>query len=238
LIFPIYQSKEKSFLLKRKDFRKEKDMNVNRRTIIGILGLIIISIAIFLGAYYNLIQPNHEGMMDMWAILLICIPVGLLIVFIILENIFPTGAPVKGNKITERILDIIAIMLFPIAIIFSIFSFQRYNVKKRLRFLKKYGFAVETNKNVYTYKLENIYILIQQDYTYQISFDYGNTYTNLYDCNIGIEQDKNKVKNDLIEYESSHPVDKQRGDVIDTLVSVINFLKKNIDEILNCKVNR
>ena len=49
-------------------------MNVNRRTIIGILGLIIISIAIFLGTYYNLIQPNHEGMMDMWAILLICIP--------------------------------------------------------------------------------------------------------------------------------------------------------------------
>ena len=132
-------------------------MNVNKRTIIGILGLIIISIAIFLGAYYNLIQPNHEGTMDMWAILLICIPAGLLIVFIILENIFPTDAPVKSNKITERILDIIAIMLFPIAIIFSIFSFQRYNVKKRLKFLKKYGFAVETNKNVYTYKLENIY---------------------------------------------------------------------------------
>jgi hypothetical protein len=109
-------------------------MNVNRKTIIGILGLIIISIAIFLGAYYNLIQPNHEGMIDMWAILLICIPVGLLIVFIILENIFPTGAPVKSNKITERILDIIAIMLFPIEIIFSIFSFQRYNVKKRLNF--------------------------------------------------------------------------------------------------------
>ena len=213
-------------------------MNVNKRRIIGILGLIIISIAIFLGAYYNLIQPNHEGTMDMWAILLICIPVGLLIIFIILENIFPTGAPVKSNKITERILDIIAIMLFPIAIIFSIFSFQRYNVKKRLKFLKKYGFAVETNKNVYTYKLENIYILIQQDYTYQISFDHGNTYTNLYDCNIGAEQDRNKVKNDLIEYESSHLVDKQRGDAIDTLASVINFLKKNIDEILNCKVNK
>ena len=104
--------------------------------------------------------------------------------------------------------------------------------------LKKYGFAVETNKNVYTYKLENIYILIQQDYTYQISFDYGNTYTNLYDCNIGVEQDRNKVKNDLIEYEGSHPVDKQRGDAIDTLASAINFLKKNIDEILNCKVNK
>ena len=214
-------------------------MNVNRRTIIGILGLISISIAIFLGAYYNLIQPNHEGTMDMWAILLICIPVGLLIVFIILENIFPTGAPVKSNKITERILEIIiVIMFFPLAIIFSISSFQRYNVKKRLKFLKKYGFAVETNKNVYTYKLENIYILIQQDYTYQISFDYGNTYTNLYDCNIGVEQDRNKVKNDLIEYKGTHPVDIQRGDAIDTLASVINFLKKNIDEILNCKVNK
>ena len=61
-------------------------MNVNRRTIIGILGLIIISIAIFLCVYYNFIQPNHEGMMDMWAILLICIPFGLLIVFVILDR--------------------------------------------------------------------------------------------------------------------------------------------------------
>ena len=83
--------------------------------------------------------------------------------------------------------------------------------------LKKYSNSIETK---YSY-------LFEGDVSPHLASILGN-----------IKIDINKVKNDLIEYKGTHPVDKQRGDAIDTLASAINFLKKNIDEILNCKVNK
>ena len=65
---------------------------MNKRKIIAALGIISILIGFFLAAYYNLILINHEGPMDLWAILLLCIPVGVLILFIILELLFPTDS--------------------------------------------------------------------------------------------------------------------------------------------------
>ena len=57
---------------------------MNKRKIIAVLGIISILIGFFLAAYYNLILINHEGPMDLCDILLLCIPVGVVILFIIL----------------------------------------------------------------------------------------------------------------------------------------------------------
>lgn len=208
---------------------------MNKRKIIAVLGIISILIGFFLAAYYNLILINHEGPMDLWAILLLCIPVGVLILFIILELLFPTDSFIRDNKRIDVISFVFIILFFPIILVLTLFSAQRYNVKKRLKFLKQYGFKVEVNKNLYTYKLDNIYIFINQDDNYKISNDNGKTYINIHECNIGEEFDKYRIKDALIRYQCAHFVDKQRGDAPDTLEFVIIFLKKNIDEIIKYK---
>lgn len=84
---------------------------MNKRKIIAVLGIISILIGFFLAAYYNLILINHEGPMD-WAILLLCIPVGVLILFIILELLFPTDSFIRDNKRIDVISFVFIILFF------------------------------------------------------------------------------------------------------------------------------
>ena len=81
---------------------------MNKRKIIAALGIISILIGFFLAAYYNLILINHEGPMDLWAILLLCIPVGVLI----LELLFPTDSFIRDNKRIDVISFIFIILFF------------------------------------------------------------------------------------------------------------------------------
>lgn len=85
---------------------------MNKRKIIAALGIISILIGFFLAAYYNLILINHEGPMDLWAILLLCILVGVLILFIILELLFPTDSFIRDNKRIDVISFIFIILFF------------------------------------------------------------------------------------------------------------------------------
>lgn len=85
---------------------------MNKRKIIAVLGIISILIGFFLAAYYNLILINYEGPMDLWAILLLCIPVGVLILFIILELLFPTDSFIRDNKRIDVISFVFIILFF------------------------------------------------------------------------------------------------------------------------------
>ena len=85
---------------------------MNKRKIIAVLGIISILIGFFLAAYYNLILINHEVPMDLWAILLLCIPVGVLILFIILELLFPTDSFIRDNKRIDVISFVFIILFF------------------------------------------------------------------------------------------------------------------------------
>ena len=85
---------------------------MNKRKIIAVLGIISILIGFFLATYYNLILINHEGPMDLWAILLLCIPVGVLILFIILELLFPTDSFIRDNKRIDVISFVFIILFF------------------------------------------------------------------------------------------------------------------------------
>ena len=76
---------------------------MNKRKIIAALGIISILIGFFVHSYYNL---------DLWAILLLCIPVGVLILFIILELLFPTDSFIRDNKRIDVISFIFIILFF------------------------------------------------------------------------------------------------------------------------------
>ena len=59
---------------------------------------------------------------------------------------------------------------------------------------------------------------------YYISFDNGKTFVKVEESDLGTSYDRERLKNKLNEYLSSHPVDIQRGDAVPPLREYVGFL--------------
>ncbi len=121
------------------------------------------------------------------------------------------------------------ILMLPIIVLFTLIDSKKYNVKKRFRFLINKGYIVKKDKvfsNVYSFINNPIIIKVNQNNYYIISYDNGMSFVNIYDTEIGSLEERNKLREVMIEYQEAHPVDKQRGDVVDTAQFYINFLRK------------
>jgi hypothetical protein len=119
--------------------------------------------------------------------------------------------------------------MLPIIVLFTLIDSKKYNVKKRFRFLINKGYIVKKDKvfsNVYSFINNPIIIKVNQNNYYIISYDNGMSFVNIYDTEIGSLEERNKLREVMIEYQEAHPVDKQRGDVVDTAQFYINFLRK------------
>lgn len=123
------------------------------------------------------------------------------------------------------------IITLPMIIVFTLIDSKRYNVKKRFRFLMNYGYAFKKEKaNEFNFVKSPIIIKIKQDVEYKISYDNGISFVNIYDTEIGTLEERNKLREVMIEYQETHPVDKQRGDAVDTAQFFIAFLNKYINK--------
>ncbi len=140
----------------------------------------------------------------------------------------------KLNNVLTMIFFTIpfTIIMLPIIVITTIIDSKRYNIKRRFRFLEKFGYTLKKDrvfKNEYYFEKSPILLKIKQDCEYKISFDNGINFVNIYDTEIGTLEERTKLRYVMTAYQDAHPVDKQRGDAVDTAPFFIAFLKKYID---------
>ena len=198
--------------------------------------IVLILEAIFFGIYYTLIVKNHEGPMDVWAIISLCIP---FVVFVIsriiieVKNIkFYDSFEHNGiiSKISNVFIDIFSILamilLFPILLIPAIIgAISRTPTKKMFKKLIDKGFSYAYKDKKYILQKDQIVINIFSGLTeYYISFDNGKTFVKVEESDLGTSYDRERLKNKLNEYLSSHPVDIQRGDAVPPLREYVGFL--------------
>lgn len=198
--------------------------------------IVLILETIFFGIYYNLIAKDHEGPMDLWAIISLCIP---FVVFVIsriiigVKNIkFYDSFEHKGiiSKIFNAFADICStlamIILFPILLIPAIIgAISSTPTKKIFKKLIDKGFSYAYKDKKYILQKDQIVINIFSGLTeYHISFDNGKTFVKVEESDLGTSYDRERLKNKLNEYLSSHPVDIQRGDAVPPLREYVEFL--------------
>ena len=90
----------------------------------------LILVAAFIAVYYNFILKNHEGPMDLWAIIALCIPLIILAVSRIIidvkkiklkDSFNEKGIISKIANVFANVFIIIAMIpLFPIILVFAI----------------------------------------------------------------------------------------------------------------------
>ena len=198
--------------------------------------IVLILEAIFFAIYYNLIVKNHEGPMDLWAIISLCIPFVVLVIsriIIEVKNIkFYDSFEHNGiiSKISNVFIDIFSILamilLFPILLIPAIIgAISRTPTKKMFKKLIDKGFSYAYKDKKYILQKDQIVINIFGGLTeYYISFDNGKTFVKVEESDLGTSYDRERLKNKLNEYLSSHPVDIQRGDAVPPLREYVGFL--------------
>ncbi len=141
----------------------------------------------------------------------------------------------KLNNVLTMIFFTIpfTIIMLPIIVIFTIIDSKRYNIKRRFRFLEKFGYTLKKEKackHEYYFEKSPIIIKIKQDCEYKISYDNGINFVNIYDTEIGTLEERSKLRDVMTAYQDAHPVDKQRGDAVDTAQFFIAFLSKYINK--------
>lgn len=214
-----------------------KGMRQNKMKKVNItLGIITITFGLLLIIYNRFVDKYFDNNINIFIIIIFTISLLSLCVYNTIFHFFSKEGADTDNDFVMIVYFVSLIPALPIIIISSIIN-SKYNVRRRLRFLEEKGFKYKSNCNTYTYQYDNLLIFINQDCSYQISSNYGDNYVEMYECNLGEEFDKYRIKDALIKYQGAHPVDEQRGDVPDTLEFVVIFLKKNIDEILKQKNN-
>lgn len=198
--------------------------------------IVLILEAIFFAIYYNLIAKDHEGPMDLWAIISLCIPFVVLVISCIIievKNIkFYDSFEHKGiiGKMSNVFADIcsilVMIILFPILLIPAIIgAISSTPTKKMFKKLIDKGFSYAYKDKKYILQKDQIVINIFSGLTeYHISFDNGKTFVKVEESDLGTSYDRERLKNKLNEYLSSHPVDIQRGDAVPPLREYVEFL--------------
>ena len=122
------------------------------------------------------------------------------------------------------------IILSPLLLIFLIISIDMPSVKKSFKFLIKEGYVYRKDKTYKYYVKGDITFRLIEDQTYMVKIG-NDDYENIYDINIGSVIERERLKSILIEYQNAHPVDKQRGDTVDTLNTHAGFIKHHLIDI-------
>lgn len=201
----------------------------------------LILVAVFIALYYNFILKNHEGPMDLWAIIALCIPLIILVISRIIIDVKKIKLKDSFNEkgIVSKIANVFAdvfivitmIPLFPIILVFSIVqTLTTTPNKKTFKKLINKGFSYIHKDKKYILSKNEITIEIFNGLTdYYISFDNGKNFIRVEESNLGTSYDRDNLKCKLNEYLSAHPVDKQRGDAIPPFVDYVEFLNNNLD---------
>ena len=205
-------------------------------------GLALLISGAFIAIYYNLINKEHTGPMDWWAVVLLVIPTFFFCFFRIIidikkisfEESFSKSSFVR--KLGDIILKVFTILgmifLFPIILLFIIFELIfGFNVsKKSFKKLIKKGFKYKNKNKAYILTRENIVIEILYSLEdYYISFDNGENFVRIEESDLGLPYNRDELKRRLNEYKNAHPVDKQRGDALPPLSYFIDFLDNFIE---------
>lgn len=121
----------------------------------------LILVAVFIAVYYNFILKNHEGPMDLWAIIALCIPLIILVISRIIIDVKKIKLKDSFNEkgIVSKIANVFAdvfiviamIPLFPIILVFSIVqTLTTTPNKKTFKKLINKGFSyIHKDKNTY-----------------------------------------------------------------------------------------
>lgn len=205
-------------------------------------GLALLILVAFIAIYYNLINKEHTGPMDWWAVVLLVIPTFFMCFFRIIIDVrkisFEESFSKSGfvRKLGDMILKVFTILgmifLFPIILLFIIYELIfGFNVsKKSFKKLIKKGFKYQNKNKVYILTRENIVIEILYSLEdYYISFDNGENFVRIEESNLGLPYNRDELKRRLNEYKNAHPVDKQRGDALPPLSYFIDFLDNFIE---------
>jgi uncharacterized membrane protein len=182
--------------------------------------------AVALAVYHTLIFRGLE--MQLWAkiVLISCIAA----YFVLLG----VGVKLEGKEdssMAERVLRILSrVPVYAIAVPFAlVFCLLFLNVfKNHFGFLKKLGYTVTKNKNERIYTKDDTVIKVVPYTTYLISFDGGQSFKPFEYSSLGTLEERDMLLTAISEYESAHPVDKQRGDTVNLDAVFSEFLKKNL----------
>lgn len=214
------------------------------KTIFIISGIAIITISVFLALYYCVINKEHKGMIDWWAIMILIVPGIILCVSrIILELNYEDMDDSYKNKsfikiiwifIKKIILFLSEILILPFLLIYliigSIGSIFIETNKKDFKKLIKKGFKYQKKNRAYFLTRDNTVIKILYGLEdYYISFDNGKNFVRIEESNLGLPYNREQLKRRLHEYKYAHPVDKQRGDAIPPLSYFVDFLDNFIE---------
>lgn len=218
-------------------------MNKKAKITLIISGLTTIIISAFLALYYCVINKEHEGMMDWWAIVLLIFPM-LMMIFsrIILylnnedieessknKNFFEKIWITIKNLIT-LISEVLILPFFFIYLIIELFYVSSYPTKKEFKKLLNKGFKYKKKNKVYILSKAKIVIEILYSLEdYYISFDNGQNFIRVEESELGFQYNRDELKWRLKEYQCAHPVDRQRGDAKPPLSYFIDFLDNFIE---------
>ena len=190
--------------------------------------------AIFLCVYY-VIKKNHEGLMELWAILLLAIPLAILCItsFIVRNKKIDLDESFEGNKIYRyfgKALTVLCIIpLLPAVLVVAVISAIVSGSKKKFKPLIKMGFKYRYKDKKYTLQKENVKIEIPyNEEEYLISFDSGESFVKIEESHLGTADDRQELKLKLNKYLNAHPLDKQRGDAYPPITDYVDFLKDNL----------
>ena len=137
----------------------------------------------------------------------------------------------EDSSMAERVLRILSrVPVYAIAVPFAlVFCLLCLNVfKNHFGFLKKLGYTVTKNKNERIYTKDDTVIKVVPYTTYLISLDGGQSFKPFEYSSLGTLEERDMLLTAISEYESAHPVDKQRGDTVNLDAVFSEFLKKNL----------
>lgn len=135
-------------------------------------------------------------------------------------------------KLISRILDKIIIIIFsPILIVGAVVSvFTTESVGRSFKFLIDEGYVLKKVGSYRYYSKGVIVFQILYNQLYAISIN-NSEFKQIYEVNVGSEIARDRLKSILLEYQGANPVDKQRGDTVNTLQPFCGFIKYNLNEI-------
>lgn len=195
--------------------------------------------AVIVCVYYNVLHPEHDGTVELWGILLLSIPFGILCLTSILTKCmkidFEDSFDNKkiSHTISKVLIVLLAVPLFPILLIMGIVAaiFATLSRPNKINFkpLIDKGFVYRHQNKTHTLQKDNICIEISENFEeYRISFDKGETFTRVEESHLGLPHERDELKFRLYEYRHAHPVDRQRGDAVPPLKHFVDFLDAHL----------
>ncbi len=187
----------------------------------------------FLPIYYTLIDKNDRATMDWWGIALLLFSIINMFIglYFLDRKVKEDGKGSKAQKILKYIVKLPVYLLLAPFLIIGVLCYlpfvlltSEYALSKPLR---KKGFRYKRERKPYTVLLIKENIIIKFAYEiYKISFDRGETFVDIVDSDLGTLEEKESLRDKMIEYQSASSLSKQRGDVVAPTEEFVIFLDK------------